>query len=65
MRLPFFTVPQWLRILGLVTLFSVAPSAWAVTLMPSGAPYLSVGAGAFNLVGAVDDAGYNHTPAEF
>ena len=65
MRLPFFTVPQWLRILGLVTLFSAAPSAWAVTLMPSGAPYLSVGAGAFNLVGAVDDAGYNHTPAEF
>ena len=64
MRHPFFTL-QWLRILGLVTLFSVAPSAWAVTLMPSGAPYLSVGAGALNLVGAVDDGGYNHTPAEF
>ena len=65
MRPPFFTVPQWLPVLGLVTLFSAAPSAWAVTLMPSGAPYLSVGAGVFNLVGAVDGGGYNHTPAEF
>ena len=41
----------------------MAPSTWAVTLMPSGVPYLSVGAGAFNLVGAVDDDGYNQTPA--
>ena len=65
MRPPFFTALQWLRILGLAPLFLAASSAWAVTLMPSGAPYLSVGAGAFNLVGAVDDGGYNHTPAEF
>lgn len=61
----FFSVSRWLRVLGLVTLLSAAPSAWAITLMPSGAPYLSVGAGVFNLVGAVDDDGYNHTPAEF
>ena len=61
----FFTAPKWLWVLCLLTLFLTAPSAGAVTLMPSGAPYLSAGAGVFNLVGAVDDDGYNHTPAEF
>jgi len=61
----FFTAPRWLRVLCLLTLFLAAPSVGAVTLMPSGAPYLSAGAGVFNLVGAVDGGGYNHTPAEF
>lgn len=56
---------QWLRVLCVLTLFLAASSAGAVTLMPSGAPYVSVGAGVFNLVGAVDDGGYNRTPAEF
>lgn len=62
----FFSVRfQWLRILCVLTGFFAAPSAWAVTLMPGGAPYLSAGVGVFNLVGAVDDGGYNHAPAEF
>lgn len=61
----FFTAPWWLRVLCSLTLFLTAPSAGAVTLMPSGAPYLSVGAGVFNLVGAVNNGGYKHTPAEF
>ncbi|MFA7496973.1 MAG: acyloxyacyl hydrolase [Acidithiobacillus sp.] len=60
----FVSVRQWLRILCGFTLFLAASSAWAVTLMPSGTPYLSAGVGVFNLVGAVDDDGYNHTPAE-
>jgi len=62
----FFSVRfPWLRILCILTLFLVPPLAGAATLMPSGAPYLSAGVGVFNLVGAVDDGGYNHTPAEF
>jgi hypothetical protein len=66
MRHTFFFVRfQRLRILCVLTLFLVPHWAGAVTLMPSGAPYLSVGAGVFNLVGAVNDDGYNHTPAEF
>ncbi|MBU2849068.1 acyloxyacyl hydrolase [Acidithiobacillus ferriphilus] len=66
MQHTFFSVRfQWLRILCVLTLFLVPPLAGAATLMPSGAPYLSAGAGVFNLVGAVDNGGYNHTPAEF
>ena len=57
----FFPVRQWYRPLCILTLLLVAPSAGAVILMPSGVPYFSAGAGIFNLVGAVDDDGYNHT----
>jgi len=38
-----------------------ASTAAAATLMPSGTPYLNVGIGAFNLIGAVNDDSYNHT----
>jgi len=60
----FVSVRQWLRILCMPTLFLAVSSAAAASLMPSGTPYLSAGVGVFNLVGAVNDDGYNHTPAE-
>jgi len=47
-----------------VALVAASPVARAVTLMSSGAPYLNVGIGVFNLVGAVNDDGYDHTPLE-
>ncbi len=47
-----------------ILLLSLAPTAQAVQIMGNSAPYVSIGAGAFNLVGAVNAYGYNHTPAE-
>lgn len=56
---------RWSPILAVTALCVVfSPAAPALSLMPSGAPYLSAGLGIFNMVGAVNDDGYNRTPAE-
>ncbi|MCE5394332.1 MAG: acyloxyacyl hydrolase [Acidithiobacillus sp.] len=61
MKVPCFGIFR-IGILFLVLL--AAPGAEAIGILGSTAPYLSVGAGIFNMVGAVNDDGYNHTPAE-
>lgn len=65
MRYPFLSLCRpMLRSGSFIALSLLAPAAQAVQIMGNSAPYLSVGAGVFNLVGAVNTYGYNHSPAE-
>jgi len=65
MRHPFLSLRRpMLRSGSLIALLLLAPAAQAVQIMGNSAPYLRVGAGVFNLVGAVNNYGYNHSPAE-
>jgi|GEM_PF-5704997 len=43
-----------------IFLLALAPAAPAIQIMGNSAPYLSVGTGVFNMVGAVDSFGHNH-----
>ncbi len=64
MMLRFIRFSFYLVLIIFISIGTFSPVAKALSFMPSGSSYFSTGVGIFNMVGAVNDDGYNHTPAE-